>query len=46
MWIGDWTGIADWQQRVFWLFVAIGAGALAYGATLLALGLRPRHLRH
>jgi putative peptidoglycan lipid II flippase len=46
LWIGEWTGIADWQQRVFWLFVVIGAGALAYGATLLALGLRPRHLRH
>ena len=46
LWIGDWTGIAEWQQRVFWLLVTIGAGALAYGATLLALGLRPRHLRH
>jgi putative peptidoglycan lipid II flippase len=46
LWIGDWTAIADWQQRVLWLFVAIGAGASAYGATLLALGLRPRHLRH
>jgi putative peptidoglycan lipid II flippase len=46
LWIGDWTEIADWQGRVSWLFVVIGAGALAYGATLLVLGLRPRHLRH
>ncbi len=26
--------------------LAVGAGAGAYGATLVALGLRPRHLRH
>jgi putative peptidoglycan lipid II flippase len=46
LWIGDWTGIASVQQRVLWLAVAIGGGALAYAVTLLALGLRPRHLRH
>ncbi len=45
-WIGDWTALASWQQRVGWLGLAIGAGALAYAATLLACGLRPRHLRH
>jgi putative peptidoglycan lipid II flippase len=32
-------------QRVVWLSVAIGAGAAVYFVTLLALGLRPRHLR-
>jgi putative peptidoglycan lipid II flippase len=46
VWVGDWTAIADVGERVLWLVAAVGAGALAYGATLLALGLRPRHLRH
>lgn len=46
LWIGDWTDLGTWQQRVFWLSVAIGGGVLAYGVSLLALGLRPRHLRH
>ena len=45
-WIGDWTALHGWQHRVGWLLVAIAAGAAAYGVTLLAAGLRPRHLRH
>jgi putative peptidoglycan lipid II flippase len=32
--------------RWLWLLGVVGAGAAAYGATLLVLGLRPRHLRH
>ncbi|HZH42820.1 MAG TPA: murein biosynthesis integral membrane protein MurJ [Lysobacter sp.] len=43
--VGAWAAL-DWTHRVLWLLVAVGAGAGAYGATLLALGLRPRHLRH
>ncbi|WP_082132244.1 murein biosynthesis integral membrane protein MurJ [Luteimonas sp. FCS-9] len=45
-WIGDWTAIDGWQHRIAWLALAIGAGAAAYGVAMLALGLRPRHLRH
>ncbi len=44
-WVGEWTalrGLARW----IWLLAAVGAGAAAYGAILIALGLRPRHLRH
>lgn len=44
-WVGEWTRLAI-LWRWIWLLVAVGAGALAYGATLLAMGLRPRHLRH
>ncbi|QSX77306.1 murein biosynthesis integral membrane protein MurJ [Agrilutibacter solisilvae] len=43
--VGDWSALRGWM-RWLWLLVAVGAGALAYGAALLALGLRPRHLRH
>lgn len=39
-----WTTLGT-GERVMQLFGWIGAGALAYGLTLLALGLRPRHLR-
>ena len=34
------------MSRFMWIFVAIGAGALAYGGAQVAMGLRPRHLRH
>ena len=43
--VGDWTAIGIWH-RTLWLLVAVAAGAAAYGATLLAMGLRPRDLRH
>ncbi len=43
--VGDWTAIDIWH-RTLWLLVAVAAGAAAYGATLLAMGLRPRDLRH
>lgn len=46
MWVGDWAAIDSWRLRVVWLLVAVGAGAIAYGLAQLALGLRPRHLRH
>ena len=44
-WIGDWT-VMRGAQRWAWLLVVIGAGAAAYGITLLLAGVRPRHLRH
>lgn len=43
--IGDWTALTL-QWRWVWLLTTIGVGAASYGAVLLALGLRPRHLRH
>ncbi|MDX1549437.1 MAG: polysaccharide biosynthesis C-terminal domain-containing protein, partial [Lysobacter spongiicola] len=44
-WIGDWTAMTV-LWRWLWLLAVVAAGAGAYGAALLALGLRPRHLRH
>ncbi|MYM64583.1 murein biosynthesis integral membrane protein MurJ [Pseudomaricurvus sp. HS19] len=41
---GEWAGWA-WQQRVGQLALVCLAGLAAYGAALLLLGLRPRHLR-
>lgn len=46
LWVGDWTAIDGVLPRVLWLGLAIGAGAAAYLASLMLLGLRPRHLRH
>lgn len=45
-WIGEWSVIAHPVQRVLWLLLVIGGGAVAYGLALLAMGLRPRDLRH
>ncbi|MHC9085911.1 murein biosynthesis integral membrane protein MurJ [Luteimonas sp. RIT-PG2_3] len=45
-WIGEWTDIHGATHRIGWLVLVIGAGGLAYAATILATGLRPRHLRH
>ena len=44
--VGDWCALGSVWHRVAWLFAAILAGALAYGGTQVAMGLRPRHLRH
>lgn len=44
-WIGDWTAMTV-LWRWLWLLAVVAAGGGAYGAALLALGLRPRHLRH
>ncbi|WKE64965.1 murein biosynthesis integral membrane protein MurJ [Gallaecimonas kandeliae] len=43
-------GLDAWQQahtakRALWLVGLIGSGALTYGATLLIVGFRPRHLK-
>ncbi len=45
-WVGDWTAIANPWHRVGWLLAVVAAGAGAYGVALIALGLRPRDLRH
>jgi putative peptidoglycan lipid II flippase len=45
-WVGDWTAIDSVARRVLWLAAVIASGAATYGVVLLALGLRPRHLRH
>lgn len=45
-WIGDWALIGDWRLRVAWLLLAVAVGAAAYAGAQLALGLRPRDLRH
>ena len=45
-WIGDWTAIDNPWVRVGWLLAVVAAGALSYGAVLIAMGLRPRDLRH
>jgi putative peptidoglycan lipid II flippase len=44
-WVGDWAALAP-APRIAWLGATIAAGALAYGLTLLASGLRPQQLRH
>ena len=45
-WVGDWTAIDSLWRRALLLLAVVAAGALAYAATLLATGLRPRDLRH
>jgi putative peptidoglycan lipid II flippase len=42
---GPWMQLPE-LQRWLWLLLTIAAGAAAYGAVLVAFGLRPRHLRH
>ena len=43
--VGEWTALSmTWRWA--WLLAAVSAGAAAYGVVLVALGLRPRHLRH
>jgi putative peptidoglycan lipid II flippase len=44
--VGDWTAIGDPWLRVGLLLGVVVAGAVAYGVTLLTMGLRPRDLRH
>lgn len=45
-WIGDWRAIESLLLRAVLLLAVVAAGALVYVAALLALGLRPRDLRH
>jgi putative peptidoglycan lipid II flippase len=43
----DWTGLVDHQiQRIGWLALCLGAAALLYFGTLLAMGIRLRHFMH
>lgn len=44
--VGDWTAIGNPWWRVGLLLGVVAAGAAAYGVALLAMGLRPRDLRH
>lgn len=44
-WVGEWA-VLPTLWRWIWLLVAVSAGGAAYGAVLLAMGLRPRHMRH
>lgn len=44
--VGDWTAIGSPWWRVGLLLGVVAAGAAAYGVALLAMGLRPRDLRH
>ncbi|GAB3345252.1 murein biosynthesis integral membrane protein MurJ [Marilutibacter aestuarii] len=43
--VGAW-GVLPMAARWLWLLAAVAAGGGAYAATLLLMGLRPRHLRH
>lgn len=43
--VGPWSALPT-TARVVHLVWTIGAGAAVYGLTLVAFGLRPRHLRH
>lgn len=45
-WIGAWTDIQGALHRIGWLVLVIGAGGATYVIAMVALGLRPRHLRH
>ena len=43
-----WPAWSDWAwwERGWRLAAMVGSGGLAYAAVLLALGMRPRDLRH
>jgi len=45
---GDFSTLATagTVERVWFLFLLCGAGALAFVVSLLALGIRPAHFRH
>ena len=43
--VGTWALLSK-ELRWLWLLAAVCAGAATYAAVLLALGLRPRHLKH
>ncbi|GAB1408058.1 murein biosynthesis integral membrane protein MurJ [Thermomonas brevis] len=46
LWVGDWAAIDDWRLRVAWLLAAVAVGGAVYALAQLALGMRPRDLRH
>jgi putative peptidoglycan lipid II flippase len=44
--IGDWTRMDSLMERAALLLAVVAAGGIAYVLALLAMGLRPRDLRH
>ena len=44
--IGDWTTMPSLLHRALLLLAVVAAGGIAYVLALLAMGLRPRDLRH
>ena len=46
LWIGDWAAMPSLLQRALWLLAVVAAGGVTYLVALLAMGLRPRDLRH
>jgi putative peptidoglycan lipid II flippase len=44
--VGDWTAMPSLARRASLLLAVVAAGGVAYLAALLAMGLRPRDLRH
>ena len=46
LYIGDWTTMPSLLHRALLLLAVVAAGGVAYLLALLAMGLRPRDLRH
>ena len=46
LYIGDWTAIPSLMHRALLLLAVVAAGGIAYVVALVAMGLRPRDLRH
>ena len=46
LYIGDWTTMPSLLHRALLLLAVVAAGGIAYVLALLAMGLRPRDLRH
>ena len=44
-WLPDFTGMPKWD-RIGWLLALVGGGGATYAVVLVALGFRPRDLRH
>ncbi|HWS77546.1 MAG TPA: murein biosynthesis integral membrane protein MurJ [Thermomonas sp.] len=45
-WIGDWAAMTSLLHRALLLLAVVAAGGVTYLLALLAMGLRPRDLRH
>ena len=46
LYIGDWTTMPSLLHRALLLLAVVAAGGIAYVLALLAMGMRPRDLRH
>ena len=46
LYVGDWTRMDSLMDRAALLLAVVAAGGIAYVLALLAMGLRPRDLRH